>query len=346
METFISREMATEYKTITILTEGGKGIGLGHIRRCLVIAHALKKNGLNIFFCVNDDPSAIEWIRRGGMDYKVVSLTGADSLHAIANDNCPVLVDTKKPVSGLLRSAKTQGCKVILMDNRTDARFESDVAIYPSAVANNDLDWAGFKGTVIRGAEYIPIAKSFTEMRQKYDCRVLSSPYHVLITMGGSDPNRLTHRVLSSLLQSDITLCIKAVVGPAFSTDPLLNDIEKKQHPNVEFIRDRDDLAAYMAESHICITAVGTTVFELAYMGVPTLVLSNYRTDEADMLAFEKLGIALPIGYFGSVSDYEIRHAADSLLRDRTLWENMSRRGKILIDGHGAARIADIIQKL
>jgi hypothetical protein len=46
------------------------------------------------------------------------------------------------------------------------------------------------------------------------------------------------------------------IIGPAFSPDTRLNEIEKQKFPNVKFIRNIEDLSLIMAESHIAITAL------------------------------------------------------------------------------------------
>jgi spore coat polysaccharide biosynthesis predicted glycosyltransferase SpsG len=333
-------------KDVVIWTEGGKGIGLGHVRRCLVIAQELKKRNIDILFFVNDDPSAIEWIKKEGFHYEIASLTKPPLLNIDTPDKGLTLIDTKKPVSGLIRSLKKMGHKIVLLDNVTDARLEADCVIYPTAIYENNMDWKNFRGTVFGGSKYVLISRSFIEVRKKTVNKKLEPPYYVLVTLGGSDPNHLTGKIVSALLKSKVPLNIKAVIGPAFSSDFLLDALTNHRHDNVQFIKGKDDLSADIADSHIAITALGTTIFELACLGVPALIIANYRTDEHDMTAFEKLGIALPLGYYKEVSDFDIQNTVASILDDKAMWKNMSSKGKKLIDGHGAERIAHIVENL
>jgi UDP-2,4-diacetamido-2,4,6-trideoxy-beta-L-altropyranose hydrolase len=335
-------------KTIVIWAAGGKRIGLGHIRRCLVIAQELQKKGIDILFFINDDPTAINWIKQEGFYYKVSSFSDSENkvVNTALKNSSLILIDTKKPVAELIRSLKAKGCKLILMDNVTDARLVADAVIYPTAIFDNNLDWKGFNGKVFAGADYVPIAESFIKTRERTKYQRIHPPYQVLVSMGGSDPNHLTCRVVSSLLKSHESINIKVVIGPAFLPDPVLNKIEEQYYNNVEFIRDKDDLSALMAESHIAITALGTTIYELACLGVPSIIIANYRTDEMDTEAFRKLGISLPLGYYEDVSDAAIRQALEMLLKDSRLWGNMSQKGRMIVDGKGAERIAAVVEKL
>jgi UDP-2,4-diacetamido-2,4,6-trideoxy-beta-L-altropyranose hydrolase len=345
VETKFSREISGNLKRVVFFTEGGKDIGLGHVRRCLIIARKLKEQGINVSFVINDDMAAIGWIKREGFNIEISSLNTFSPSLTGREEGCLAFIDTKRQVAEFIRSLMSVKSKVILMDNATAARLEADAVIYPVITYDENLNWNGFKGKIYSGPDYIPIAESFIEAREKRDSRILTPPYKILVTMGGSDPNNLTFKVVSSLVASEELLSIKVVIGPAFTPDPRLKEIADK-YAYIEFFRDLNDLSILMADTHVAITAVGTTVYELLYMGVPSIVIANYRTDERDMSNLKNLGIALPLGYHEHVSDMNIRQTVKRLINCFSEWENMSQKGKMLISGYGARNIADIIHNL
>lgn len=343
METKFSREISGNLKRVVFFTEGGKDIGLGHVRRCLIIARKLKGQGINVSFVINDDMAAIGWIKREGFPIEISSLNTFSPSLTRGEQGYLAFIDTKRQVAELIRSLTSVKSKVILMDNATTARLEADVVIYPVIAYDENLNWNGFKGKIFSGPDYIPIAESFIEAREKRESRIFKPPYQILVTMGGSDPNNLTYKAVSSLAESEELLSIKVVIGPAFSPDPRLKGIADKYYSTMEFIRDLNDLSILMADSHIAITAVGTTVYELLYMGVPSLIIANYETDERDMSNLNNLGIALPLGYHENVSNMNIRQTVKRLINCFSQWENLSQKGKMLISGYGARNIADVI---
>lgn len=333
-------------KTFITWAEGGKEIGLGHVSRCITIAQQIKKKGSNVLFLINSDPSIVNRINNERFDYKIASLDEVDLPVTITGNANVVLIDTKKPIVELVKHLKASGCKVILVDNITPARLRADIALYPTAIFKNGLNWDGFKGKVYYGADYVLISESFIIAKQKTKDPNFKPPYQVLATMGGSDPNHLTYKVVSSLMKLKERINLKVVIGPAFLCDDRLDKIEKQKYSNIEFIRDVKDMSSLMAESHVAITAVGITIFELAYMGVPSIIIANYETDDVDMGLLKKLGFVLPLDYYENVSDVDIRKSLELLLRNRELWEDMSKKGKILIDGRGAERIAAVVDWL
>lgn len=331
-----------------IWTEGGKKVGMGHVRRCLVIAHQLKKEGADVLFLINDDPTVINQLEEESFLYEIASFGDINCSRVVGKIVDIILIDTKRPIVEIMGRLKDIGYKIVLMDNITPARLKADIAIYPTAIFHKDnIEWNGFNGRVFSGADYVPIAESFIKTRQRAKNLRFQPPYQILITMGGSDPNNLTSKIASSLLNLSMPVKIKAVIGPAFLPHADLSEIEKQRDFNrdfnIDFIRNVKDMSEIMADSHIAITAFGTTIFELAYMGVPSLIIANYTSDEEDMEAFKRLKIGIPLGYYEDVSNSDLKENVEMVLRDRILWEEMSQKGKGLIDGQGAERIVSIM---
>ena len=331
---------------IIIWTEGGQKIGMGHVNRCLAIARQLNKEGRNVSFLINDDASSINLLQSGSFSYKIASISIANCSKFFEENSGIVIIDTKKSIAEIVKRLKGYGFKTVLIDNSTDARLECDILVCPTVIFKSRMSRDGFKGKVFGGGDYVPISKIFLKTRQEALKVTLNPPYQVLVTMGGSDPKRLTFKVVSSLLQLSIPVKITVVIGPAFSPCTDLVEIEEQNISNIDFIRDVKDLSKIMAQSYVCITAFGTTLLELAYMGVPSIIIANFKSDSDDMSAFKKLKIGIPLGYYKDVSSKDFERAAMMLVEDKRLRESMSQDGKKLIDGKGAERIASIIKGL
>jgi UDP-2,4-diacetamido-2,4,6-trideoxy-beta-L-altropyranose hydrolase len=337
-----------ENSPVIIWTEGGPKIGMGHVCRSLVVARELKKQGANVLFFINGDPSVVARIKDEGFKYAVTALNKA-GLRSIA-ERTPqsILIDTKKPIQNLIkqiRQVRSTRPKIVLMDNTTPARLEADIVIYPTAIFEDKMNWDGFKGKVFGGAEYIPVAESYVKARHQAESFQLRPAYQILVTMGGSDPNRLTYIVVSSLLQLTDPIRIKVIIGPSFLSDDWLSEIERHNLPNVEFVRNQNDLAGIMAESHVAITTLGTTLHELAGVGVPAIIISNYETDSPDMASYTKAGFNLPLGHHETLQPEMIQNAVKNLLLAPNQWQDMRNKGWEMIDGKGAVRLVSLLNR-
>lgn len=325
--------------TVFIWTEGGVGIGMGHVCRDIVVAKALRKKGGEPVFIINNDSAVIERVKKNGFKWHIGDFKNIpDVILRLAT----VFIDTKKDVSEILQKLKGAGCKVMLMDNTTNARFDADINIFPSLIPIDDMDWSGFKGKNYSGGDFIPVDETFINARKK--ALNHSMPFKILVTMGGADPNKLTGKVVSALQKIKELIEIRIVIGPAAQHDKTLDKIENENDSRFSFFRNLDDLSDIMADSHIAITALGTTLYELALVGVPTIIVANYKEDKKDMDVYKELGMNLPLGYYKDVTEKDICSAVKKFIEDESLWNRMRQKGWDLISGKGAERIAGLFQ--
>ena len=324
-------------------TEGGQGIGMGHLSRSLAIAREFNKFGHSSLFLINDDPHAEAVVNGYGFPFQIASLKGKE-LPSVAAGAPKILVfDTQKDISLLIEALKPFRHKTVLLDNTRPARLTADVVIYPSALFDHNLSWPGFTGRIYSGAEYAPVDESYLGARDECQRLKYQPPYHILVTMGGSDPKQLTYQVVASLRQLTEPIDIRVIIGPAFMPDTRLSDLEGGNDPRLQFISNPNSLSSLMADSHLAITAMGITLYELAAVGVPGIIITNYAEDERDMQLLKELGMNLPLGFCQDVTSFQIQSAVSMLLQDATAWKGMRNRGWQIVDGQGAKRIVECI---
>jgi UDP-2,4-diacetamido-2,4,6-trideoxy-beta-L-altropyranose hydrolase len=328
---------------IVFWTEGGQGIGMGHLCRSLVIAKEFQKLGHASLFVINDDDAARSRVSAGGFSFKLSNFDAEELPPSLDKTPKIVIFDTKKDVTALIKALKPSGYKVALLDNTTSARLAADIVIYPSALFDDNFDRTGLSGRVCGGTGFVPVDEIYMEAAAK--CRKLKHqpPYCILVTMGGSDPKQLTYRVVSSLLSLSHPIDIRVVTGPAFTSDPRLDELERGNDPRLRFFRNQDNLAPLMADSHVAVTAVGTTLNELAMVGVPAIIIANYAEDRRDMERYQTLGMNLPLGFYRDITSLQIQEAVRRFIEDTAVWRSMRNKGWQTIDGHGARRIVECL---
>ena len=328
---------------VVFWTEAGQGIGIGHLCRSLVIAREFLKFGQPSFFLINNDPAARDRVSAQGFPFELCKLDGQELPSIIGKAPKIVIFDTKKDITALIRIIKPLGHKTVLLDNITPARLGAEVAIYPSAIFDDRLSRPDFAGRVYGGAQYAVVDETYLKAREK--CRRLKHqpPYHILVTMGGGDPRQLTHQVADSLRRLSQPVDIKVVIGPAFTPDPRLGDMAQENDSRLHFISGQDNLAWLMADSHLAITAVGTTLYELAAVGVPAIVIANHTEDHRDMELYKKLDMNLPLGFYRDIAPLQIQNAVSRFVQDVAMWQSMRDKGWQIIDGHGARRIVECV---
>jgi len=101
-----------------------------------------------------------------------------------------------------------------------------------------------------------------------------------------------------------------------------------------------------MAWADVALSAGGSTCWELAFMGVPFLVLILADNQERIALGLEKKQIALNCGWFHTLSAEDIAERLEWLIDDSERRAEYSARGQYLVDGLGAERIVKCLMEL
>lgn len=317
---------------ITIWTEGGEGVGMGHFIRSLNVASALKRMDLNVNFLVNNNSSILDKLNEEGFSY---SISGRSNIKKAAG---VVVIDSSREVESEVRFLKEKGNNVVLIDNDTDACRLADMVIKPSMIDSTT-------GNMFRGKDFITIGENFFNARHTRAVLKHSKPFKVLITLGESDPYHITDQVLESIMAVE-GLEITVVVGTFARPSEKLMELELKCGSNVSFFYGVKDIAPLMTINHIGITTMGSTMFELGYMGLPSIVITNKRNEVDELEMIKDVGIGLPLGYYQDVSKDNIRETVELYMNNVHLWDATSERARRLYDGQGAVRIADVLNSL
>ena len=98
-----------------------------------------------------------------------------------------------------------------------------------------------------------------------------------------------------------------------------------------------------MNKSQLAITNSGLTKYEMAFMGLPAIVISNNKKHAELMDDFASCGTIVHLGVKEEVTEEDVLLAVDELINHRKKREQMSNAGRELIDNKGIERIINCI---
>ena len=179
-----------------------------------------------------------------------------------------------------------------------------------------------------------------TEPRSNFD--VPAKAVRLFVCFGGSDPDDLTSRAMAALRDprlADIEATV--VIGVA---NPKAADIVTRAPAHVSAVINPANLPALMAKANVAVAGSGTMAWELAYYGVPSILVVHSRGNVVDALT--STGAARSLGDAGLVTSDMIATAIAALIDDRQARSAMCAAGRALVDGRGAIRVADALEKI
>ena len=153
-------------------------------------------------------------------------------------------------------------------------------------------------------------------------------------------PIPITARVPSSKAIAAIEeLATIAVVGPNNPRSAELEQLAQRAGERIAIRRNPSDMPQLMAWADLAVSAAGTTCWELAFMGLPMLLVVLADNQRPNATCLDKLGVAGNLGWHGELSEDKVRAAVMHTLDDPALRASMSQKGLALVDGRGASRV-------
>lgn len=321
--------------------------------RCLALAQALQQNGAEVHLAACAIPGALE-SRLFENGVKVSLLEAAigssqDSLKTVElADKLGAQVIVADGYSfGLAyqQALKATSRPLCFIDDGANLDgYSADLLVNPNLYATEEMYPQQDVGKLLVGRKYAMLRKEFWQQRDK---PTGLRTRRVLVTMGGSDPDNVTGKVIRSVKGSKLeNIEIRAIAGagnPYWET--LQVQASRPGHP-VELLQNVADMGAQFEWADICISAAGNTALELACVGLAALYIILVENQEAVARAIRKFGFGRVLGWHEDLNEEAIRAAVRDLLASSEERDRMGRWGRELVDGQGAIRVALALKEL
>ncbi len=353
-------------------------IGSGHVMRCLALADALSERGSFCTFVTRSHPGnsndrivdhghglyvldAVAAAKRQlGSEIDYASWLGqpqsidAEQTKDIVDQICPDMIIVDHYALDYLWHRKVGSDRsLMVIDDLANRRYECDLLLdqnFGRAVTDYDGLVAG--GTkCLMGPTFALLRPEFKANRPKSLARrrEIAKPMKLLISMGGTDIDNSSGRILTVLSNSPIRdeLDVTVVLGHSAPNKDAVRDLIARSPIDAKLLSGVAEMAALFVDMDLAIGAAGGSVWERCCLGVPSLLLSIADNQKAAALALGNSGIAIDLGDL-RVAGWENRllETLEDLLRSDKL-ARLSTSAADLVDGRGSARVAShIISRL
>lgn len=289
---------------------GSSTHGMGHIFRCLALAHEISDHEVR-FVC--DRESEVAAAKLAGYDYwlgvydkseieqEIVALRP----NLVVND----ILDTD---AAYVRRLRDQGIRVVNFEDLGSGAAEADLTI-------NDI----YEAPVIPGERIVWGHNWFfvrDEFADAHPHRFTDDVTTLLVTFGGTDPSDLTRKALHVVAPYCAARGIRIIVvtGEGYAhIDELEAMIAETLQPNIIYTHATGVISHLMEQAQIAVSANGRTVYELAHMNVPAIVISHHEREDSHHFACEENGF-LPLGvHQGAATDQRLLESLTRLVEDR-----------------------------
>jgi UDP-2,4-diacetamido-2,4,6-trideoxy-beta-L-altropyranose hydrolase len=325
---------------IAFVTEGGPTIGLGHLSRCAALCRAAAADGARASFLVPEHVRMAPLLH--GVRAEVlqspwpVDPAGARAtLAGLAPD--VIVVDSYAASPHFLDSLRAMAL-VVAVDDMADRPLPVDVVVNGGAGAET-LSYDRRPGTTyLLGPRYALLDPAYAAMPRR---AATDRVRRVLVCLGGG---RQVNAAVTALAAVDRVLdgcVVDLTAGASGSPDWELDGAAREMRNLAVIHRDRFGLRELMLRADVAVSGAGVTLSELAATATPMVAIALADNQCPNFQAFTKAGVALGAGAAGDpdLSD-AIEASVKRLAGDGALRAAMGARGRVLVDGQGATRVA------
>ena len=327
-------------------------IGTGHVMRCLALAQAWSDAGGRAVLLSAPLPPALE-TRLGAEGLAVVALQAAPGSPEDAAETARqaqergaewVVADGYHFEVGFGRALKEAGHKILVLDDNGGAdTSDADVVLNQNVHARPE--WYGESpGRLLLGPRYVLLRREFRTWRG-WQRETPEIAHKALVTLGGSDPDNVTRKVVEALsLVGPERLDATIVIGGGNPHRAALEAEASRLGVSARFVTNPPDLPALMADADLAVSAAGSTVWELAFLGVPSLLVVTAANQRGIAQGMDAGGAARSLGEAGDLTAGGLAQAVTALRLDPARRAEMSRRAREIVDGSGAARVLEAMR--
>src|ERR1043166_4203597 len=222
-----------ELPPLLVRADASATMGTGHVMRCLALTEAWKKlGGTALFLSSCGNPSLEQWICSSGVEFVPLKPTDTESDHfrsmlslLAIRKTFFVILDGYHFDSAQQQILREAGHRLMVIDDTAHLPvYHADVLLNQNLGAAR-LNYRCDQDTLfLLGPDYTLLRPEFSATRRRVRT-IPDSARRLLVTLGGSDPEKVTLRVIEALRRlGRCPLEIKLVVGPANPNGDVIRD--------------------------------------------------------------------------------------------------------------------------
>lgn len=331
-------------KSVLFRVDASEKLGMGHLSRCLSLAKRLKNLGARPYFLLKENSKATQLIAEAGFQFftfkgDTQELSTISSLHRQIKFRC-MIMDLRQNKSKKFFINIKRISKVAVIGNNTHKNiFYADLVILPEIKEQYP------KRIVEQGSENILIGTKYSLLRLEGAKRRSRQQRSILISMGGTDKNNFTERLVRAFMKTTGKFHANIVIGRFSKNGQKIAEIVGSDR-RFSMIRNANTLLPLLMSSQIGILTMGVVTYEALFAGLPSLILSHSRENDLAAKRLATYDCFQYLGYHRSIDFDKIPRLAFSLMNNSKLMERYSSNSRNLVDGRGLERVARKIMDL
>lgn len=301
-------------KKILFRCDGYIKLGMGHVYNCITMAYSLMMEHDVLLVLSDKSEVGIQKVQDSKLPYRVIHQPS--DIEEILKEFQPDIWvhDCLNTEVSEIQYLKRYVSRVVTIEDIGPGASCADASINALYIEKD----AGRH--IYSGYQYVCLREEFqTEEPKPFSPDVRT----IIVMFGGTDPSNLNQKIYQSILRFSKKyqgIRFDFITGIGYDNEKKgVVTCEEKNiyvHPNVSRV------SYFMKHADLAITSQGRTIFELAAMGVPAIVLSQNEREQTHRFAQMENGF-INLGIGREVDKTMIENTLDWLIHTPSVRENM-----------------------
>ena len=258
--------------------EFGPKYGFGHLMRSIALGQAFQQYDQLKTYCFsrNSFVGREDLFNSADMTHiqlpkKAIGLSFDPGEYLPLSNQLITIFDNYDVTEEQMKKYKKNYPNLVAIDDLGDRIFDVDIIVNQN-FGSDQIEYKTIKKTkLFLGAKYALLRNNFLKAKRKKEQN------HIFMCFGGGEVYDRIKGFLKLLLYIDRSLDEPitfdfAISGNSKNKELIKNYIKKCERLKFNIVENETDLSSYISKADFVITAAGSTVFELAYLGVPQIV--------------------------------------------------------------------------
>ena len=346
------------FPVLAVRSDATETVGIGHVMRCLSLGESWEGEGKNFFLGQVENKSLVKRIKGDGFQFKSIPAVYPnpdDLIQTIGhlmrqreslNDaqKQVVILDGYQFDTHYQKALRDSDRITLVVDDMIHlSRYDADIILNQNCIPQDKYYQCNSNALILTGPKFRLIRNEFRNSESVFG-RDNTSETKLLVFLGGADKRNATLKVIRSLQRLEKKhFYAKIIVGPVNRNKDRLKE-ELSNSPNgIELVEKVSDMASLFNWADIGIAAGGGTSWEMAYMGLPLVLMALNDNQVSNVNALCHAGAAVSAGRLEDFSEDRFLSLLDELCSASEKRAKMSHKARQLVDGEGPKRICRIV---
>ena len=322
-------EKLLKRKKILIRTDATNEIGTGHVYRQLYIASRIMDHEV-VFLMNSKNELGINLVKESNFPIIIFNDNEIEKILEVKPDI--IINDILDTTNEYMSFLKERNIFSINFEDMGEGAKKADLVF--NALYEYRLPLKNIYG----GHKYYILRDEFKEYTKKIINRTVNK---ILVTFGGSDPNNFTERLTDIIDKNYKDINIDIILGLGYKEKEKIKN-KYRDNDRINIFDSVRNISRYMYNSDVVITSGGRTMYEVASLGIPCLVLCQNERELTHLFGHAGNGI-INLGLGEHLTEGMIKNTIGELIENYELRSDMNTKMKNIDLEHGFDNIIDVV---